>query len=47
MAAYLRRRGLPTVVWATLQHNAHQPNERTSITYTINDTKVLAWALLE
>ena len=43
VAAYLRRRGYPAVVWATLEHNAHQPNERSSIVKTIGDAKVMNW----
>jgi succinyl-diaminopimelate desuccinylase len=46
VAAYLRRRGYPAAVWATLEHNAHQPNERSSIGKTIGDAKVMARALL-
>ena len=46
VAAYLRRRGYPAVVWATLEHNAHQPNERSSIAKTIGDAKVMARVLL-
>ena len=46
VAAYLRRRGYPAVVWATLEHNAHQPNERSSISKTIGDAKVMARVLL-
>ncbi|MGD9608584.1 MAG: M20 family metallo-hydrolase [Desulfovibrionaceae bacterium] len=46
VAAYLRRRGYPAVVWATLEHNAHQPNERSSIAKTIGDAKVIARTLL-
>ncbi|WP_428568354.1 MAG: M20 family metallo-hydrolase [Solidesulfovibrio sp. DCME] len=45
VAAYLRRRGYPAVVWATLEHNAHQPNERTSIAKTIGDAQVMAHVL--
>uniref|UniRef100_I2Q2B2 Acetylornithine deacetylase/succinyldiaminopimelate desuccinylase-like deacylase n=1 Tax=Desulfovibrio sp. U5L TaxID=596152 RepID=I2Q2B2_9BACT len=47
VAAYLRRRGYPAVVWATLEHNAHQPNERSSIAKTIGDAKVMARVLFE
>ncbi|EFL51256.1 acetylornithine deacetylase or succinyl-diaminopimelate desuccinylase [Solidesulfovibrio fructosivorans JJ]] len=47
VAAYLRRRGYPTVVWATLVHNAHQPNERSSIRATLGDAKVMARVLFE
>ncbi len=46
VAAYLRRRGYPAVVWATLEHNAHQPNERSSIAKTIGDAQVMARVLL-
>jgi succinyl-diaminopimelate desuccinylase len=42
VAAYLRRRGYRAAVWSTLVHNAHQPNERSSITKTIDDAKVMA-----
>ncbi len=45
VAAYLRRRGYPAVVWATLEHNAHQPNERSSIAKTIGDAQVMARVL--
>jgi len=46
VAAYLRRRGYPTAVWSTLNHNAHQPNEHSSIASTIGDAKVMARVLL-
>jgi succinyl-diaminopimelate desuccinylase len=42
VAAYLRRRGYRAAVWSTLVHNAHQPNERSSIPKTIGDAKVMA-----
>jgi succinyl-diaminopimelate desuccinylase len=42
VAAYLRRRGYRAAVWSTLVHNAHQPNERSSIPKTIDDAKVMA-----
>ncbi len=45
VAAYLRRRGYPAVVWSTLEHNAHQPNERSSVKRTIGDAKVMAHVL--
>ena len=45
VAAYLRRHGYPAVVWATLEHNAHQPNERSSIAKTIGDAKVMTRVL--
>lgn len=46
VAAFLRRRGFHAVVWATLNHNAHQPNEWASIRNTIGDAKVIADMLL-
>ncbi len=42
VAAFLRRNGYDAVVWATLNHNAHQPNEWASIKNTIDDAKVIA-----
>ncbi|WFS60967.1 M20 family metallo-hydrolase [Pseudodesulfovibrio thermohalotolerans] len=46
VAAILRRKGYPAVVWSTLNHAAHQPNEWSSIKSTINDAKVMADMLL-
>lgn len=46
VAAGLRRKGLHAVVWATLSHQAHQPNEWASIAATIGDAKVMAHALM-
>ncbi len=46
VAAFLRRKGYQAVVWATLNHNAHQPNEWSSIKNTINDAKVMSDMLL-
>ncbi len=46
VAAGLRRKGHNAVVWATLNHNAHQPNESASIKSTIGDAKVIADMLL-
>ena len=42
VAAFLRRKGHQAVVWATLHHNAHQPNESASIKNAIGDAKVIA-----
>ncbi len=47
VAAYLRRAGHQAVVWSTLMHNAHQPNERSSITSSIKDAKVMAAMLFD
>ncbi len=46
VAAFLRRKGYQAVVWATLHHNAHQPNEWASIKNAIGDAKVIADMLL-
>ncbi len=46
VAAFLRRKGYQAVVWATLNHNAHQPNEWSSIKNTIGDAKDIADMLL-
>ena len=46
VAAFLRRKGYDAVVWATLNHNAHQPNECASLKNTIGDAKVIADMLL-
>lgn len=46
VAAFLRRRGFPAVVWQTCVHNAHQPNERSLISSQIGDAKVIADMLL-
>ena len=42
VASHLRERGYHTVVWSTLLHQAHQPNEKGSISNTLNDAKVMA-----
>nr|WP_287410307.1 M20 family metallo-hydrolase [Pseudodesulfovibrio sp.] len=46
VAAFLRRKEYQAVVWATLNHCAHQPNEWASIKNTINDAKVIGDILL-
>ncbi|MES9995249.1 M20 family metallo-hydrolase [Desulfovibrio aminophilus] len=46
VAAFLRRRGYQAVVWATLMHYAHQPNELSSIANTLGDAKVMGSVLL-
>jgi len=45
VAAFLRRRGHAAVVWAGLEDNPHQPNERSSIAKTIGNAKVMARVL--
>ncbi len=46
VAAFLRRRGYEAAVWATLMHNAHQPNEKALISNCLADAKVIARMLL-
>ncbi|WP_432736649.1 M20 family metallo-hydrolase [Maridesulfovibrio sp. FT414] len=41
VAKHLRERGYQTVVWGTQMHQAHQPNEKGSISNTLNDAKVM------
>jgi succinyl-diaminopimelate desuccinylase len=41
-AAYFRRKGLPAVVWSTIDETAHQPNEYSKIENIVNDAKVYA-----
>lgn len=41
VAVPLRRKGLPTAVWATLIPNAHAPNEHSRISAAIADAKVV------
>lgn len=47
VAAYLRRKNLPAVVWGTWVPNAHQPNERSLISTNLGDAKVMAWVLFD
>ena len=45
VAAFLRRRGHHAAVWSTLVGNAHQPNERSRISFTLSDAKIMARVL--
>lgn len=47
VAALLRRKGLPAVVWSTLLGTAHQPNEHSSIRNTLDDARVMAHVLCD
>lgn len=47
VAAFLRRAGIPAVVWSTLIGNAHAVNEVSSIANTLADSAVMAHMLLE
>ncbi|MFP4658504.1 MAG: M20/M25/M40 family metallo-hydrolase, partial [Desulfonatronovibrionaceae bacterium] len=40
VALYLRKQGYPAVVWSTLMNQAHQANECSSVSNTINDARV-------
>lgn len=42
VAAFLRRKGFAAAVWSCLENTCHQPNERSSITATLNDARVFA-----
>ena len=45
-AAFFRRKGIPAVVWATLDEMAHQPNEYAKIDNMVEDAKVMAYLAL-
>ena len=47
VAGCLRRKNLPAAVWATLLPNAHTPNERSRISATIDDAKVILAMLFD
>jgi succinyl-diaminopimelate desuccinylase len=47
VAACLRHKNLDTVVWSTLMPNPHTPNERSRISATIDDAKVMLAMLFE
>ncbi len=44
-AALLRRKGFPAAVWSTLLGMAHQPNEKASLSATLQDARLMARAL--
>lgn len=46
VALYLRRKGVNTAVWSTLDNMAHQPNEYCKIDNIINDAKVFVHVAL-
>lgn len=45
VAAFLRERGFPAVVWSCIGNTCHQPNECSSITATLKDAAVFARVL--
>lgn len=44
VGAYLRQKGIPAVVWSTLDETAHQPDEYCIIKNMVDDAKVLVCA---
>jgi succinyl-diaminopimelate desuccinylase len=42
VAAYLRRRGLPCVVWSKMEETMHGPNESALLPNILGDAKVIA-----
>ena len=46
VGAYLRNRGLETVVWATIDETAHMPNEYCKIENLVGDARVMARLML-
>jgi len=41
-AAFFRKRGIPAVVWATLDEKAHQPDEYAKVENLVEDARVMA-----
>jgi len=46
VAAFFRQAGLPAVVWMTVSHTAHQPNEFCTLSNLLGDARVLAHVFL-
>lgn len=42
VAAYLRREGLPCVVWSKMEETMHAPNENANVNNILGDAKVIA-----
>jgi succinyl-diaminopimelate desuccinylase len=47
VAKYLREAGFPCVVWATLDEQAHRPDEHARISHQLSDAKVFAHVALQ
>ncbi len=47
VAAFLRNKGLPVAVWATIDEKAHQPNEYCVLRNLINDAKIFLHMALQ
>ncbi|MBN2738315.1 MAG: M20 family metallo-hydrolase [Spirochaetales bacterium] len=45
VAAHLREKKYDTVVWSTIEENAHMPNESARISNMVNDAKVMAFLM--
>lgn len=46
VASFLRREGLPALVWSRILGTCHQPNEKSSISFTLSDAAVFARILM-
>jgi succinyl-diaminopimelate desuccinylase len=42
VGAFLRKKGIPTVVWSRVDESAHQPNEYCLVGNMIGDALVMA-----
>jgi succinyl-diaminopimelate desuccinylase len=42
VAKYLREAGFPCAVWATLDEQAHRPDEHVRVSHILSDAKVFA-----
>lgn len=47
VAAFLRRKDLPALVWSHIENTCHQPDERSSISATLRDAAVFARILMD
>ncbi|MBN1543477.1 M20 family metallo-hydrolase [candidate division KSB1 bacterium] len=47
VAAHFREKGFPTAVWSTIEDTAHQPNEVSLISSTLEDAQVFTHLLLQ
>ena len=47
VGAFLRKKGIPTVVWSRLEETAHQPNEYCLVSNLMGDALVMALLMLD
>jgi succinyl-diaminopimelate desuccinylase len=47
VASHFRQMGLNVAVWSTILDLCHQPEEAASIKFMVNDTKVLAYSMIQ